>query len=131
MGIDLTEIVVTMIGLVMSAVIVPLVRAAFVWLKGKTQNEALVSAIAEAEKVAEGVVAGLQATVVAGLKQKSTDGKLSADDAKEVAGMAVGMFLSDLSSRSLQVLEHNADDLSAFIRNMIEAKLAVLKSQEV
>ncbi|MDD5016603.1 MAG: hypothetical protein PHO15_00715 [Eubacteriales bacterium] len=127
MEIDLTEIAIAVIGLVLSAVVIPLIKAAFTWLKGKTQNEALISAISEAETVAGNVVAGLQAAVVDGLKEKSADGKLSENDAKEVASTAVSMFLSDLSSKSLAVLEQNADDLTAYIGNMIEAKLAALK----
>lgn len=127
MQVNGTEIVIALVGLVFSAVILPLVRAAFVWLKSKTKNEALSAALEKAQVVADGVVAGLQANVVDGLKAKSEDGKLDADDVREIADMAVDEFIRDLSARSLVVIEENADDLIAYIGNMIEARLAKAK----
>jgi hypothetical protein len=127
MQIDVTQIIIAGVGVVFTAVIVPLVKAAFEWLKGKTKNEAMRSALEEAGAVADNVVASLQATVVDGLKAKSADGKLSADDAMEVADRAVEMFLSDISERSLALLEENADDVTAYIGNLIESRLAQLK----
>ncbi|MGI5850416.1 MAG: hypothetical protein ACOX8Q_10215 [Christensenellales bacterium] len=127
MEIDGTQIAIAAVGLVFTAVIVPLVKVAFAWLKGKTQNEALKSAIDEARAVADSVVAGLQANVVEGLKAKSADGKLSVDETKELAEKAATMFLSDLSSRSLAVIKQNADDINAFIGNLVESRLLRLK----
>lgn len=130
MEIDLTQIIITLVGLVFSAVVIPLTKAAFEWLKGKTQNEALAAALDESETVADNVVASLQANVVEGLKEKSENGKLTAGDIKNVSGKAVGMFLSDLSAGSLEVLQNSADDITAYISNLIEARLAALKKQE-
>ena len=129
MQIDLTQIIIAVVGLLFTAVLVPLVKAAFEWLKGKTKNEALKAALNEAQTVADQVVASLQAGVVDALKAKSGDGKLSADDAREVADMAVEMFLSDISARSLELLENNADDITAYISNLIESRLFQLKKQ--
>lgn len=127
MQVNGTEIVIALVGLVFSAVILPLVRAAFMWLKNKTRSEALMAALEEAQIVADGVVAGLQANVVDGLKAKSEDGKLDADDIREVADMAIEEFIRDLSARSLAVIEENADDLIAYIGNLIEARLVKAK----
>ncbi len=127
MQIDWTQLVIAAAGLVFSAVIIPLVKAAFTWLKGKTENEALQSALAEAQALADTVVASLQQTVVEGLKIRSTDGKLTADDAREVADLAVEMFLSDLSAKSLALLEDNAGDIIAYVSNLLEARLLRLK----
>ena len=127
MQIDWTQLIIAAAGLVFSAVIIPLVKAAFTWLKGKTENEALQSALAEAQALADNVVASLQQTVVEGLKIRSADGKLSADDAREVADLAVEMFLSDLSAKSLALLEDNASDIVAYVSNLLEARLLRLK----
>jgi prolyl oligopeptidase PreP (S9A serine peptidase family) len=127
MTIDVTQIIIAGIGLIFTAVIIPLIKAAFEWLKGKTQNEAIKAALEEAKTVADQVVASLQATVVDGLKAKSTDGKLSAEDVAEIADSAVEMFLSDISERSLELLENNADDITSYIGNLIESRLAQLK----
>lgn len=127
MQIDWTQIVIAAAGLMFSAVIIPLVRAAFIWLKGKTENEALQAALSEAQAVADTVVASLQQTVVQGLRQRAEDGRLSADDAREVADLAVERFLSDLSAKSLTLLEDNADDIIAYAANLLEARLLRLK----
>ena len=127
MQINGTEILIALVGLMFTGVIIPLVRAAFVWLKERTQNEALKSAIEEAQMVADGVVAGLGANVVDGLKAKNEDGKLSSQEAKEVMEAAIGQFLCDLSNRSLEVIESNADDVAEYIANLIESRLALSK----
>ncbi len=127
MQIDVTQLIIAAAGLVFSAVIIPLVKAAFTWLKGKTENEALQAALGEAQALADTVVASLQQTVAEGLKERSTDGKLTADDAREVADLAVEMFLSDLSAKSLALLEDNAGDIIAYVSNLLEARLLRLK----
>ncbi len=127
MQMNITQIVIALIGILFTGVITPLVRAAFVWLKEKTKNEALKSAIEEAQMVADGVVAALGANMVQGLKESSADGKLTAEEAREVMETAIGQFLCDLSERSLEVIEQNADDAAVFISNMIEHRLALYK----
>ena len=127
MQINITEIVIALVGLVFSAVVIPLVKAALEWLKTKTQSEALKSALSEAQTVADNVVASLQSGVVDALKEKSEDGKLSAQEVNEVASAALDMFLDDISEQTLAVLEENADDITAYIGNLIEARLAQSK----
>jgi hypothetical protein len=61
------------------------------------------------------------------LKAKSEDGKLSADDIKTVAEQAFDMFVSDISAKSLAVITNNADDITAYVRNLIEARLLAMK----
>jgi hypothetical protein len=124
---DWSEIVIAAVGLVFSAVVLPLVKAAFTWLKSRTENEAVQTALDEAKTVADNVVASLKATMVDGLKAKSADKKLSAAEAQEVTKKAMRMFLSDLSQRSLEVLGSNADDISAYVGNLLEARLLALK----
>ena len=124
---DWSKVAVAAVGLVFSAVVMPLVKAAFAWLKSKTENEAVQAALDEAKTVADNVVASLKATLVDGLKAKSTDGKLSAAEAREVAEKAMDMFFSDVSARSLKVLERNADEISAFVGNLLEAWLLALR----
>ncbi len=124
---DWTQIVIAAAGLLFSVVIIPLVKAAFAWLMSKTENEAILTALNEARTVADNVVASLKATLVDGLKAKSVDGKLSADETREVAEKAMNMFLSDLSARSAEVLSSNADDLTAYVSNLLEARLLALR----
>ena len=128
MQINVTEIVIAIVGLVFSAVIIPLTRAAFVWLKGRTQNEALATALDEAQTIADNVIARLMVGVVDGLKEESVDGRLSAEDAANIMDMAVDMVISDLSAGTLKLIEHNADDITAYLCNLIEARLLNTKN---
>lgn len=127
MQIDITQIIIALLGLVFTAAVIPLTKAAFEWLKGKTKSDALKTALDEAERIADNVVASLQANVVEGLKAQSADGKLSAKDIKTVSGKALEMFFSDLSERSLSVLQDNADNITEYIGNLIEARLLAAK----
>lgn len=124
---DLTQIVIAIIGLVFTGVLIPLSKAGFEWLKNKTQNEAIKAALNEAEIIAENVVMSLQQTVVDGLKEKSADGKLTTEEIRDVAEIAFDMFISDISSKSLEVIENNADDISTYIANLIESRLFQIK----
>jgi hypothetical protein len=127
MTIDLTQIIIAIIGLAFTGVIIPLGKALFVWLKGKTQNEAILAALTEAEKVADQVVASLQVNVVEGIKAKSVDGKLSVEDIKDISVQAFDMFISDISQKSLALIADNADDIGAYVKNLIESRLLKLK----
>lgn len=122
-----TDVAIFCVYLLFVAVIIPLVKAGFAWLKGKTQNDALLAALTEAEKIADQVVAGLQANVVDELKAKSADGKLSQDDIKQISIQAMDMFVQDISQKSLEVLAYKADDIEAYIKNLIESRLAASK----
>ena len=130
MQIDWTNFLIALVGLVFSAILIPLVKAAFAWLRGKTENEALQAALTEAQNLADTVVASLQQTVVEGMKARSTDGKLTAEDAREIADMAIEQFLSDLSAKSTALLEDNASDLVQYVSNLLEARLLKLKANK-
>lgn len=125
---DWTQIIIACVSLLFTAIIVPLVKAGFVWLKSKTENEALLTAINEAQTVADSVVASLQQNIVGGLKESSTDGKLSPADASNVMESAIKMFCMDISDGALRVIENNADDAAEYIRRLIEARLVKLKN---
>lgn len=124
---DWTEIMIAVIGLIFMGVISPLVKIGFEWLKNKTQNENLKAAIEEAYVIADTTVAGLQADVVDGLKAKNEDGKLTADEAKEVMGMAVNKFMQNISDKTLATLEANKYEIVTFVSDLLEQRLAVSK----
>lgn len=125
--IDWTQIIIAAVGLLFTAVLIPLVKAAFAWLKSKTENEAIKAALDEAQTVADTVVTSLQQTVVDGLKAKAADGKLTADDAASVAEMATQQFFDDISDKSLELLESHTMDIEAYIKRVIESQLLKLK----
>lgn len=128
--IDWTQLIIAGVGLVFTGVIIPIIKAGFVWLKSKTENEAILTAITEAQAVADNVVARLQANIVDGLKSASKDGKLSASDAENVMESAIKMFCMDISDGALNVIKNNADDAAEYIQSLIEARLAKLKNTQ-
>jgi hypothetical protein len=127
MQVNLTEILIAIIGIIFTGAIIPLVRIGFKWLKEKTKNEGLLSALNEAEKVADGVVAGMAVNVVEGLKAMNTDGKLTVSEARIVMKQATAIFMADISERSLSVINANSDITANYIANLIESRLAVSK----
>lgn len=126
--VDWTEVIVAGVGILFTAIIIPLVKAAFDWLKSKTQNEAIRAAIDEAQKVADQVVAGLQQSVVEKMKSKSADGKLSAEDISTIGELALEQFLNDVSSKTHDVLMNNTTDIETYIKNLIESRVKLNKN---
>ena len=126
----LVKVIISIIGVVTATVIPILTKAAFAWLKEKAGliqeqklSTALVSALDEAEIVAGNVVAGLQATLVYQLREKSKDGTLSKKDVALITQTAFESFTSDISAKSYELLENNADNIMAAVGNLIEKKL--------
>lgn len=128
MEIDITEVIVATISLIFTCVIVPVMAAVFKWLRSKTKNEALVTALSEAETIATNVVSSLQTNVVEALKTASMDGKLSDQEVTEIRKKALDMFLSDLSKQSYNVINANADDIGAWVQNLFEKRLLDIKN---
>lgn len=129
MGIDLTEVVISVISLVFTCVIVPVMTALFKWLRSKTKNDALITALSEAETIATNVVSSLQANVVEALKSASEDGKLTDQEVADIRKKALNMFLSDLSKKSYDVINANADNIAAWVQNLLETKVTSIKNK--
>lgn len=127
MEIDFTEVTIAVISLIFTCVIVPVMAAAFKWLRSKTRNEAIVTALSEAETIATNVVSSLQTNVVEALKCASEDGKLSDQEVKEIRKKALDMFLSDVSKQAYDVINKNADDIGVWVQNLIEKSLLAIK----
>ncbi len=127
MQVNLTEILIAIIGIVFTGIVIPLVRIAFIWLKEKTKNEALKSAIDEAKTVADSAVATIQAALVDGLKEKSKDGKLSAEEARDAMNKAIELCLDDLSERTKITIIRNTESIGTFLANLLEARLLKIK----
>jgi len=127
MDINVTQIIIAVIGLVFTGVIIPLIKTAFDWLKNKTENEALKSALEEAQIIADNVVAQLGASIVEGFKANSEDGKLTKEEAGEVLDAAVTLFYNDISTKSVELLENNAENIREWIEHLIEQRLLISK----
>lgn len=127
---DWTQVLITVITLVFTGVIIPVGKAFWVWLKSKTENEAVLTALSEAQAVADNVVASLQQNVVDGFKQAASDGKLSPEEGCNVMESAIKMFCMDISDGALNVIENNSDNAAEYIRRLIESRLVKLKNSK-
>ena len=130
MNIDVTEIIIVIIGLVFTSIVMPLLATVFKWLRSKIDNEALLTTLTEAQTIATNVVSNLQTNVVTALKVANKDGKLTADEITNIKNQATKMFLSDLSNQSYNVIRSNADDITKWVENMLEAQLFKLKTNQ-
>ena len=128
--INLTQIAIALIAIVFTGVIIPSAKAFFAWLVSKTKNEGLISAINEAQFVVDNVIANMQVNVVDALKEASADGKLTAEEIKQISSQSFDMFLSDISSKSLDTIMANADDVSEWVANLISSRLSLKKIEE-
>lgn len=126
--VDWTEVLIAGVGILFTAIIIPLAKAAFDWLKGKTKNEAIQSALSEAEKIADQTVLGLKQTLVDGLKAAHADGKLTAEEITTVSGKALSLFVDSVSVKTIETLDANIEDVEGYIKNLIESRIAKLKS---
>jgi hypothetical protein len=128
MMINWTDVLIAAVGLFFTAVLVPLVKAGFEWLKDKTANEALLTALSEAQTVADTVIGNLQQTVVEGMKAANEDGKLTGNEAQMISQSAIEGFMADISKESLEVLSRRSSDIEAYVKRLIESRLLALKS---
>lgn len=114
---NLLEIVVSLIGLVITAVLLPKFKA---WIKTKTDNALINSVIDDLTTTVSTSVDYLEQTVV---KQLKSDGTWNSDTQKEVLSKAVDEVVSNLATSTTTWLENNKNDVTATVIRYIESKL--------
>jgi vacuolar-type H+-ATPase subunit H len=103
-------------------------------LANKIGNETLrasfISAITEAENVAKNAVATVKQTYTDAIKAASADGKLTKAEQAAALAKARDVFISSISDEALTILKETFSDYMAYITNLIEAKLGLLKNSK-
>jgi hypothetical protein len=133
MAFDVTDFIVKVVAILIGAaftyVIVPVGKAAFKWLMGRFNNEALQAAIADAEKTAAAVVANLQQDLVDGWKKAAEDGKLTPDEILQLNKKALADFMTQAAKGTVDVLQKNKPNLEDYLLGLIRDQLATLKTK--
>lgn len=96
-------------------------------IKTKTENETLRTYIDLTKENAITIVASLNQTMVDGLKEVSSDGKLTEDDAIKIKDMAVEALTATLSDSMVATLTKTVDDLDKFLSDIVEDAVYQLK----
>lgn len=95
-------------------------------LKAKFKNEAVLSLLARAERLAGQVVLELDQVMVQAMKADN-DGKLSSEDMRRVATLAMERLKKMLGTKGLAELNAALGDLERSLRTMLEAKVRELR----
>jgi len=99
------------------------------YLKTKTTNAKAVNALERITHTANTVVSELMQTMVIGLKEKASDGKLTAADKRFLKDKAIETITKRLNMSTLQDAGLGVNDVSEFINSKIEE--AVFKAKPV
>lgn len=110
-------------------VAIPLVTAAALWVLGQAgrylwarQKESLLAAaLLSLNQVVADVVKELNQTVVADLKAKSADGKLTPDEAAQIRNKAIELVLLRLKAGTLKIVGEALGPIVSAIASKVEA----------
>ncbi len=129
-ALDLVEILLPIIALFLIVLIgygVALLRKKIEEIDNEIARQSLSAALTEAELVGIDAVLATNQVLVDELKEKSKDGKLTEDEAKEAMGVAKDYFLSHITSGSLKILEASLGPVREWLEGFLEARLSVEK----
>ena len=125
-----TVIIETIVS-VLANLAVTLIGVAGAWLVtqiGKTQQlNTINTAVGELTNAAEQTVWELQQTVVDGLKEASTDGKLTQDEITNLGKLLLEGTLAKMSESGIGVLKAANVDINAIVTGAGEALIARIK----
>jgi uncharacterized protein YsxB (DUF464 family) len=122
-----TDIVITFISLVVAPCIILLVKSGIQYLTSKTQNETAQKYATEIETIVCDAVSEISQTVVSGLKEKSADGKLTAEEADYVLGLAIEKSKLLMSDELLNYVFSKSIDVETYLTNKIESLIGRIK----
>jgi len=111
--IDWTEIIIAIIGLVITAIIVP-------WLKSKTTNEKMHKVITE---VGDAVATSADYVAKIFVDDIKAGGKLTDEDKFNAIMKAVDVAKNNISDESIKYIEKSGIDLGMYLESKIEAYL--------
>jgi len=112
--------------LIMAGVVYAL-TAAGIYLSNKYRNNQLVQALLILNQLVMDVVKELNQSVVEDLKAARADGKLTADEAKQIKDKAIDLILSRLDSGFIRVIQGVFGSVYPVVSTKIEAAIFDLK----
>lgn len=99
-------------------------------IKGEQERQIATNALSRADHIAEKLVKKMQQTLVIGMKEASADGKLTADEIKNI-GYQTEDELRQLMNEDLrESLTATVKDVDLYMKNLIESKVFELKQNK-
>ncbi|NLJ61256.1 MAG: hypothetical protein GX338_09970 [Firmicutes bacterium] len=129
-AVELAEILLPVIALFLAVLIgygAALLRKKIEEIDNDIARQSLAAALTEAELVGIDAVRATNQVLVDELKEKSEDGKLTEDEAKEAMGIAKDYFVEHMTSGSLEILEASLGPVREWLEGFLEAKLSAEK----
>lgn len=134
LALKLTEMLLPLIAALIAAAIgygAAYLRKKVAAIEHEMARRTLEAALTEAEIVAQDAVRATNQVLVDDLRDKSADGKLTRDEAREAMRTAQGYFLAHITGGSKQVLEAALGPVHEWLEGFIEARLAAEKAPGV
>ncbi len=129
-AVELAEILLPVIALFLAVLIgygAALLRKKIEEIDNDIARQSLAAALTEAELVGIDAVRATNQVLVDELKEKSEDGKLTEDEAKEAMGIAKDYFVEHMTLGSLEILEASLGPVREWLEGFLEAKLSAEK----
>lgn len=129
-AVELAEILLPVIALFLAVLIgygAALLRKKIEEIDNDIARQSLAAALTEAELVGIDAVRATNQVLVDELKEKSEDGKLTEDEAKEAMGIAKNYFVEHMTLGSLEILEASLGPVREWLEGFLEAKLSAEK----
>jgi len=128
----MTNVIIETIVSVLANLAITLIGVAGAWLMaqiGKNQHlNTINAAVGELTNAAEQTVLELQQTVVDGLKEASSDGKLTKEEVAQLGRLLLDGTLQKMSEASMGVLKGANVDINALVTGAGEAMIAKIKA---
>jgi uncharacterized membrane protein YebE (DUF533 family) len=124
-------ILVNQLAPLFAAVIAGLVAVAIArfnkWIRTKTDSEEVLTTMDAVFNIAETAVADANATVVAGMKEAASDGKITEAEAKDIKDKVFKQIKDTIPAKSAKVLSKVVADLDAYLMSLIEKLVSEAK----
>ena len=124
---DWTEIIITIVSLVIAPCLITLTKATVKALAAKTKESKLKEVLADVESAVSTAVDSISQTVVSEIKEKSKDGKLTSAEAKQVLSLATTKAETLLSVSTMAYIAENGSAIADYLVDKVEAYIAIKK----
>ena len=124
---DWTEIIITIVSLVIAPCLIALTKSAVKALAAKTKESKLKEVLADVESAVSTAVDSISQTVVSEIKEKSKDGKLTSAEAKQVLSLATTKAETLLSVSTMAYIAENGSAIADYLVDKVEAYIAIKK----
>lgn len=115
---DWTEIVKTIISLVLTGIVIPLVHAGFQYLASRAKSEKLSTAIFAVNNIVKDAVLAVDQTFVQELKEQGT---FTAENAKQAMELAIQYAMNNMTKDVKNALVDNEEDIRQYLTIAIES----------